>query len=382
MTEDTNLQNDVPSILVDKTIASLIHQRLIEENLLDYRFKIKDIGKQVAIPIVNLEYLKQLDWFDDDSFITKIVKLEMKNSNQIPAEKIVSQISEFFKQKSTPISEEMLDNLPKKWEMFNDLAIIPNDSVNSLEWRRVLANDESLTKKIWEIIAECINVSRIARQAEIAVDKIRSSQVKMIKGNSGEVEFVDNGVKFWLDVTKVMFSSGNVTERHRIGEINMDGEIVIDAFAGIGYYTLPMLVRSNAKHVYACEMNPNSIMALRHGAELNQVLDRLTIVEGDNQETLQSLTGIADRLHLGILPSSQSTWKLAINCLKSTGGMIHIHMNVKESEIEDFSDQCIAELNKYAVNQCGFENVSLQHVEKVKWYAPHIRHIVLDVAIR
>ena len=382
MTEDTNLQNDVSSILVDKTIASLIHQRLIEENLLDYRFKIKDIGKQVAIPIVNLEYLKQLDWFDDDSFITKIVKLEMKNSNQIPAEKIVSQISEFFKQKSTPISEEMLDNLPKKWEMFNDLAIIPNDSVNSLEWRRVLANDESLTKKIWEIIAECINVSRIARQAEIAVDKIRSSQVKMIKGNSGEVEFVDNGVKFWLDVTKVMFSSGNVTERHRIGEINMDGEIVIDAFAGIGYYTLPMLVRSNAKHVYACEMNPNSIIALRRGAELNQVLDRLTIVEGDNQETLQSLTGIADRLHLGILPSSQSTWKLAINCLKSTGGMIHIHMNVKESEIEDFSDQCIAELNKYAVNQCGFENVSLQHVEKVKWYAPHIRHIVLDVAIR
>ena len=382
MTEDTNLQNDVFSILVDKTIASLIHQRLIEENLLDYRFKIKDIGKQVAIPIVNLEYLKQLDWFDDDSFITKIVKLEMKNSNQIPAEKIVSQISEFFKQKSTPISEEMLDNLPKKWEMFNDLAIIPNDSVNSLEWRRVLANDESLTEKIWEIIAECINVSRIARQDEIAVDNIRSSQVKMIKGNSGEVEFVDNGVKFWLDVTKVMFSSGNVTERHRIGEINMDGEIVIDAFAGIGYYTLPMLVRSNAKHVYACEMNPNSIIALRRGAELNKVLDRLTIVEGDNQETLQSLTGIADRLHLGILPSSQSTWKLAINCLKSTGGMIHIHMNVKESEIEDFSDQCIAELNKYAVNQCGFENVSLQHVEKVKWYAPHIRHIVLDVAIR
>ena len=382
MTEDTNLQNGVSSILVDKTIASLIHQRLIEENLLDYRFKIKDIGKQVAIPIVNLEYLKQLDWFDDDLFITKIVKLEMKNSNQVPAEKIVSQISEFFKQKSTPISEEMLDNLPKKWEMFNDLAIIPNDSVNSLEWRRVLANDESLTEKIWEIIAECINVSRIARQDEIAVDNIRSSQVKMIKGNSGEVEFVDNGVKFWLDVTKVMFSSGNVTERHRIGEINMDGEIVIDAFAGIGYYTLPMLVRSNAKHVYACEMNPNSIIALRRGAELNKVLDRLTIVEGDNQETLQSLTGIADRLHLGILPSSQSTWKLAINCLKSTGGMIHIHMNVKESEIEDFSDQCIAELNKYAVNQCGFENVSLQHVEKVKWYAPHIRHIVLDVAIR
>ncbi len=381
MTGGTNHQNDVLSILVDKTIASLIHQKLIEENLLDYRFKIKDIGKQVAIPIANLEQLKQLNWFDD-SFIIEIVELEIKNTNQIPAQKIVSQISKFFKQNSMPITQKMLDNLPKKWEMFGDLAIIPNDSLNSLEWRRILANNESLTEQLWDIIAECINVSRIARQAEIAGDKIRSSQVKMIKGDSGEVEFVDNGVKFWLDVTKVMFSSGNVTERHRIGDIDMGGEVVVDAFAGIGYYALPMLVRSNAKHVYACEMNPNSIMAITRGAELNQVLDRLTIVEGDNQETLQSLTGVADRVHLGILPSSQNTWKLAIDCLKKTGGIIHIHMNVKESEIEDFSEYCIRELRQYAVNQCGFENVSLQHIEKVKWYSPHIRHIVLDVAVQ
>ncbi len=87
MTGGTNQQNDVSSILVDKTIASLIHQRLIEENLLDYRFKIKDIGNQVAIPIVNLEQLKQLNWFNDDSFVTEIVELEMKNVNKIPAQK-------------------------------------------------------------------------------------------------------------------------------------------------------------------------------------------------------------------------------------------------------------------------------------------------------
>ena len=56
------------SILVDKTIASLIHQ-INRKNLLDYRFKIKDIGNQVAIPIVNLEQLKQLNWFNDDSLL-------------------------------------------------------------------------------------------------------------------------------------------------------------------------------------------------------------------------------------------------------------------------------------------------------------------------
>ena len=90
-------------------------------------------------------------------------------------------------------------------------------------------------------------------------------------------------MKFWLDVTKVMFSSGNVSERHRIGDIDMTGEVVVDAFSGIGYYTLPMLVRSNAEHVYACELNPNSIVALAKGAKLNDVTDKLTIVEGDNE---------------------------------------------------------------------------------------------------
>ena len=203
----------------------------------------------------------------------------------------------------------------------------------------------------------------------------------MIVGNSGEVEFVDYGVKFSLDVTKVMFSSGNVTERHRIGSIDMTGEVVVDAFSGIGYYTLPMLVRSNAKHVYACELNPDSIDALTKGADLNAVRDRLTIIEGDNQITLKSLCGVADRVHLGILPSSENTWHLAIDCLKQSGGTIHIHMNVREKEIPSFVDNCLEQLEQYAV-QCGFNGVEVLHLEKVKWYAPHIRHIVIDVSVK
>jgi tRNA wybutosine-synthesizing protein 3 len=160
----------------------------------------------------------------------------------------------------------------------------------------------------------------------------------------------------------------------------MAGEIVVDAFSGIGYYTLPMLVRSNAKHVYACELNPNSINALTKGAELNVVSDRLTIIEGDNQITLQRLTGIADRVHLGILPSSENTWPSALDCLKKSGGIIHIHMNVREKEIDSFVEYCLEQIKHYAA-QRDFNTIQLKHVEKVKWYAPHIRHIVIDVSI-
>ena len=380
MTGVANHQNDVWCILVDKSIASAIHERLKNGDCMSEEFVIKDLGQQVAIPVKNPDMISRLEWFDSESFQFSKIKFEMKKLNKTPAQELVTNSEKLLLRNSIILTQEMAGCLPTKWELLGDLALVPSDTLNSEEWHIIRSDNETLYQEVWREIAASLRVSRIARQSEIANDKLRSSQVKMIIGDSGEVEFTDNGVKFWLDVTKVMFSSGNVTERHRIGDIDMSGEIVVDAFSGIGYYTLPMLVRSNAKHVYACELNPNSINALTKGAKLNAVSDRLTIIEGDNQITLQSLTDIADRVHLGILPSSENTWSLAIDCLKQSGGFIHIHMNVPEKEIDSFVEYCLKQLKHYAARR-DFNTIQLQHVEKVKWYAPRIRHIVIDVSI-
>ena len=381
MTGGINHQSDGFSIVVDKSIASVIHQHLASGGYINNDYVIKDLGQHIAIPVTNPVVIRKLDWFDEEKLQFETIILEPKKSTNTPAQEIVSKIEQLLVANSLILTREMVNFLPKKWELFSDLAIVPSDSLNSKEWQDLLSKNEALSEEIWQIIADSLKVSRIARQSEIANDKLRSSQVKMIVGDSGEVEFVDYGVKFWLDVTKVMFSSGNVTERHRIGSIDMTGEVVVDAFSGIGYYTLPMLVRSNAKHVYACELNPNSIDALTKGADLNAVSDRLTIIEGDNQITLKSLSRMADRVHLGILPSSENTWQLAIDCLKQSGGIIHIHMNVRENEISSFVDYCLKQLKQYAVHR-EFNVVELIHLEKVKWYAPHIRHIVIDVSVK
>ena len=380
MTEVANHQNDGWCILVDKSIASVIHECLKNGDYMSEEFLIKDLGQQVAIPVKYPDVISGLEWFDSESYQFSKIKLEIKKSKKTPAQELVTNVERLLLKNSIILTQEMASCLPTKWELLGDLALVPSDTLNSEEWHIIRSENETLYQEVWREIATSLRVSRIARQSEIANDKLRSSQVKMIIGDSGEVEFTDNGVKFWLDVTKVMFSSGNVTERHRIGDIDMSDEIVVDAFAGIGYYTLPMLVRSNAKHVYACELNPNSIDALTKGAELNAVSDRLTIIEGDNQITLQHLTNIADRVHLGILPSSENTWSLAIDCLNQSGGIIHIHMNVREKEIEPFVEYCLEQLKLYAA-QCDFNTIQLQHIEKVKWYAPHIRHIVIDVSI-
>ena len=306
MTEATKQVDSALVVLVDKSDASTIRQSLTTMKLIDENFVIKEVNSAIAIPILDAEKVKKSTWFDNTKHEINELNLLIKNQKYTPAEQISQDMTLYLKQYFDSDLSGLIANLPQKWELFGDLAIIPNSTMNNSQWQDLfeLITQEQ-EQEIWQIIAQALRVERLARQDKIATDMMRTSQVKMLLGNSGEVEINDFGVKFWLDVTKVMFSSGNVTERHRIGNIDMSGEIIVDAFAGIGYYTLPMLVRSNAQHVYACEINPNSIKALQNGAKLNNVEKRLTILEGDNLSTMQQVYSLADRVHLGILPSSK-----------------------------------------------------------------------------
>lgn len=383
MTEDAKQIDSALAVLVDKSNASTIRQSLTATKLIDDKFIIKQVDSMIAIPILDNERVKNLTWFDDTKHEITELNLLLKNQKYTPAQQMTQDMTLYLKQHIDSDLAQLILNLPQKWELFGNLAIIPNSAMNNSQWQDLFALiTQEQEQEIWRIIARSLRVDRLARQDKIATDMMRTSQVKMLLGGSGEVEINDFGVKFWLDVTKVMFSSGNVTERHRIGNIDMSGEVIVDAFAGIGYYTLPMLVRSNAEHVYACEINPNSIQALQNGAKLNNVSKRLTILEGDNLSTMKQVYSMADRVHLGILPSSEKAWESAINCLKSSGGKLHIHMNVEEEKIDDFVAYCIDSIAKLA-KQLGREGfVSAEHVEKVKWYAPRIRHIVVDLSVR
>jgi hypothetical protein len=77
----------------------------------------------------------------------------------------------------------------------------------------------------------------------------RDSQAELLLGGDGWAAHKEHGVLFTLDATKCMFSSGNVTERGRMGRLSAAGETVVDLFAGIGYYTLPILVKAGAAKV-------------------------------------------------------------------------------------------------------------------------------------
>ena len=288
-----------------------------------------------------------------------------------PYERLVLSINDYLitKKYCSRDIERLKKEIPKRWEKFDDVVLLPSSSFTDREWI-VNCND------IWRIIGQTLGVKRVGRSGEIIGEK-RESTVEMLLGEKDWVVRKENGIKYGYHLTKCMFSSGNINERRRMGEVVSEGEVVIDLFCGIGYYTLPILVNSDVKHVYSCEWNDNAIKALNFNLKNNNVEKKCSVIEGDNKVTTRELKGVADRVLLGLLPTAEKSYHIALNCLKENGGMLHIHGLSPSDNHEKLVIKTKKILGK---NDKNFQ-VKKINVNKIKSYAPHWDHLVLDIEI-
>jgi 16S rRNA G966 N2-methylase RsmD len=210
----------------------------------------------------------------------------------------------------------------------------------------------------------------------------------------GWITVTEHKISQSFDLTRVMFSRGNVTEKKRFGSLVQPDEYVLDMYAGIGYYTLPALVHGHARHVTSCEWNPNAIFALRYNLKSNRVGDRATVLEGDCRVTLRDLIAknnqyddpneyhYFDRISLGLLPSSEGGWPIAVECLnREKGGWLHVHGNVPTVERQQWAHWLcrslvhISQKNEHSTDW----HAICSHIERVKSFAPKVDHFVADV---
>ena len=315
---------------------------------------------------------------DEDSRKANLTKTPLS-----PYERLRRAVSHFLgKDPESVVSkdyfETLMNDLPSKWERLGDALLIPSKYMVDEYWYK------EKNKVVWETIASALQCQKIGRQRAVVNNAIRESGAELIwptekaAAADGHVKHLENGILFCFDFTKCMFSSGNVTEKARVAAFDCRNEVVVDMFAGIGYYTLPYLVKARAKHVYACEWNPEALKALRRNLKENGVEDKCTILEGDC--TVHAPAGIANRVNLGLIPSSEVAWSAAVRSLRPEGGWLHVHMNCLEDEIHSFVKKMTESLTNLAHDQDKRANVfCVRHVEKVKWYAPKVRHIVVDI---
>jgi tRNA wybutosine-synthesizing protein 2 len=195
---------------------------------------------------------------------------------------------------------------------------------------------------------------------------------EVIAGTPAETIHRENGVLFKLDPMRIMFSQGNVKERMRMASLGKD-EIVVDMFAGIGYFSLPMAVHSRPSRITAIEINPLAHRYLVENIRLNHVEDIVEPVLGDC--AVLTPEGDANRVIMGMVGITDRYLRKGIEALRP-GGILHYHQNVPAWQYPDA-------LIKPPVHAAAFLGRYAEPLgcHKIKKYAPGIIHGVADIRI-
>ncbi|MBQ2665673.1 class I SAM-dependent methyltransferase family protein [Methanobrevibacter sp.] len=240
-----------------------------------------------------------------------------------------------------------------KYKKIGDILILDNNSRNE--------DFEGLSKKH--------NVKTIMKIDHIQGTR-REPVYEVLYGSETETINKENGCLFKLDLSKVMWSKGNNNERLRIAKLVEDGETVIDMFAGIGYFSIPIGVHANAQEVIAIEINPNSHYFLCQNIELNK-LNNITPILGDCMVETPKFK--ADRIIMGYVKTTHHYLKAALGSLNE-GGILHYHETVPEKLMETRPIERI-------VSQANGRDVELLKINKIKKYSPGVMHVVIDARI-
>jgi tRNA wybutosine-synthesizing protein 2 len=188
----------------------------------------------------------------------------------------------------------------------------------------------------------------------------------------------EHGVSYKFDFTKIMFSQGNIIERKYLATLVKDGEIIVDMFAGIGYFSLPIAKISNPKQIYSIEINPNSFKFLVENIKLNQLEDKITPINGNCKEEVLKLSnnGVkADRVIMGVFPAPKGYIKEALTLYKETGTFYHYEGVIDNDNYSDLYQEFEETVKE---NRLRSELVDKRIV---KSYGPRLYHVVLDIRV-
>jgi tRNA wybutosine-synthesizing protein 2 len=225
-----------------------------------------------------------------------------------------------------------------------------------------------------EKLLETPGVNRIVKLGRISGLK-REPDVDMIIGEGTETIHRENKCSFKLDVSRIMWSKGNTTERKRMSTIAKQGETVVDMFAGIGYFSIPIAVHSKPTKIYSIEINPVSYGYLCENVHLNKVEGILEPILGDCRETAP--IGVADRVLMGYIGNTNEYLDVAMDVLKE-GGIIHYHESVPD-KIKFIRP--VDRINEAAM-AAGRQMVEVVNKRIIKPYSPGVYHVVVDAKIK
>jgi tRNA wybutosine-synthesizing protein 2 len=325
------------AVRVREEDAEIVRKRLLSDGALDRSRKIIKNDDFIEIPVTNLD---------------------------IDLELVEQEKPEFYTPKKTlcsllDIPEHEKKILPSGWQILGDVIIVTLHEELEL-------HKHDVAKALLCMYPGCRSVL-LDRGIS---GKMRQPLREMIAGDNTETIHRENGCLFKLDALQIMYSQGNLAERKRMSKLG-NGEIVVDMFAGIGYFSIPMAVHSRPVKIISIEINPVSFGYLRENIRLNRVENIIEPVEGDCASVTPR--GIADRVIMGYFDAHPYLEK-GISALVN-GGILHYHEAVPEAVEQRPVNRIVETAGKLG------RKVEIIEARRIKKYSPGVWHVVVDANI-
>lgn len=191
--------------------------------------------------------------------------------------------------------------------------------------------------------------------------------------------YKEYGFKYHVDVAKAYFSPRLSTEHNRVASTVKEGETVVDLFAGVGPFAIPIAKKHKNVRVYAVDMNPDAIGLLKRNIALNRAEKQVIPVLGDARQVVREhIAGKADRVIMNLPETANEFVDVACEALKPEGGIIHYYCFVNASDpLETAQVRLTEALNK---NKRKVTNIIL--AKAVREVAPYTWQMVVDAKIQ
>jgi tRNA wybutosine-synthesizing protein 2 len=334
-----------------------------------------------AVPASRAEEVRQLlrarGWIDSNHRITKrddVVLIPLRPVPQTELRELEVPLEDIDRLDERPEgrspSEEIRERLlaegvppsacPVAWRRIGDIIILRLDKAS-----------QNHRPTIGRIVGEVLSAKTVVEDRSGIHGAWRVPDIRVLWGNGTETVHLEAGVRYKLDLASVMFSSGNLAARVSLPKRVPPNAVVVDLFAGIGYFSLPIASRRPSTLVYACEMNPASYRFLKENIRLNRLSNVVPLL-GDCRTTSPQRT--ADWVLMGHFDAREYL-DVAFRTLRDRGTILYHELCPKEQ-------YPLAPIERVAeAARTAWYRVRTTRTAIVKSYAPGILHVAVEADV-
>ncbi len=269
-----------------------------------------------------------------------------------------------FKEKLSELTKIDSKLLPSSYQIIGDILLLKLSKIKILKQKKQIA---AASQKLLPYIKTVCEIKQVSGE-------FRKPKLKILLGKTTETIHKENGIFYKIDVSKIMFSKGNLLERKRLLEKIKPGEIIVDMFAGIGYFSLNLAKYTNTEKIYSIEKNKTAFDYLVENVRLNKIKN-IEPIYGDCRKT--KIPHKADRVLMGYFPGTDKFLPSAFGFLKDRGIIVYHNIFSKK----ELWDKPLKNLEKSA-KENGFRLDKVLEKKIVKDYAPNVYHVVVEAEFR